>query len=180
MSFRQWTIGKACLSKYSPLPVGLPPTHRVNGNAVINHEYVSPRLSNERKEAELRVKEDAAGDEPSEVTKNLENPFINMFNHLKAGMVEQEERRREEGRGKDIALCSLEERLERRQELEREGAEREREEGRREGREERERIGREQEEVREEMEARVRQLQQEVRGTQEQVWPLQYSILVVV
>ena len=123
------------------------------------------------------MKEDAAGDEPSEVTKNLENPFINMFNHLKAGMVEQEERRREEGRGRDSALCSLEERLERRQELEREGAEREREEGRRMGREERERIGREQEEVREGMEARVRQLQQEVRGTQEQVWPLQYSIV---
>ena len=34
------------------------------------------RLSNERKEAELRVKEDASGEPPSEVANNLNNPFV--------------------------------------------------------------------------------------------------------
>ena len=34
------------------------------------------RLSNERKEAELRVKEDASGELPSEVANNLDNPFV--------------------------------------------------------------------------------------------------------
>ena len=34
------------------------------------------RLSNERKEAELRVKEDVSGEPPSEVSNNIDNPFV--------------------------------------------------------------------------------------------------------
>ena len=40
------------------------------------HGNVMIRLSNERKEAELRVKEDASGEPPSEVANNLDNPFV--------------------------------------------------------------------------------------------------------
>ena len=41
-----------------------------------SHINLMSRLSNERKEAELRVKEDASGEPPSEVANNLNNPFV--------------------------------------------------------------------------------------------------------
>ena len=41
-----------------------------------SHINLMSRLSNERKEAELRVKEDASGEPPSEVANNLDNPFV--------------------------------------------------------------------------------------------------------
>ena len=51
-------------------------------SSIIDHQYqhshikIMIRLSNERKEAELRVKEDASGEPPSEVANNLDNPFV--------------------------------------------------------------------------------------------------------
>jgi len=124
------------------------------------------RLSNERKEAELRVKEDASGEPPSEVANNLNNPFVRMFNHLKEMMEKQKEKAATDSEEAAQKLGHLEEDLRRRQEEERQRLAETRGEERREAEAERERAAREAEQVVERMEARVAAVQDDVKQRQ--------------
>merc|ERR550534_3304745 len=114
------------------------------------------RLSNERKEAELRVKEDASGEPPSEVANNLHNPFVRMFNHLKEQIEHQKEKSLADCDKASEKLSLLEEDLKKRQEEERHLATLATEL-------ERERATREAALVVEKMEARVAEVQDDVK-----------------
>ena len=108
-----------------------------------------------------------AGEASSEVTNNLENPFVRMFNHLKSIIEEQKEQSEGAAMEATRTLDSLEERMGRRQEEERLVLERDREEGRRRTEEERVRLTRVAEEVQTKVSGRVEELEQEMRSRQE-------------